>query len=149
MSSRHPPQFVVVFDLDKTLVPSLRVLLGWGKRAAYTRDELHNMVKRYKHQGYGIAVNTARLFLTPMMKKYLRSIGIDVDTLPEGAVQTSAINAKRKVAALERIQVAYGNVPAHRILFFDDKSTIVQRAQDNKFEAVQVQRKQPFPVRFL
>lgn len=149
LSTSVQPYHVVVFDLDQTLVPSLGVLLGTSRRSKYERERLGAVVQRYKQLNYGIGVNTARLFISGLMKKYLRQLGLDVSKLPAGAVQTGAITSNQKVKALKKIQAAYGGVPPQRILFFDNRSSHVQRAKEHQFVAKVVDLNGAFPVHFL
>lgn len=143
------PYHLVVFDLDQTIIPSLGVLLGTSKHATLERDRLKAIIQRYKQRGYGVGINTARLFLTGLTKKYLRAIGIDINMLPSGAVQTGSITSSQKVNALHKIRAAYGGVPPERVIFFDNRSSHVKKAQDSQFVSVHVKRKEAFPVHFL
>lgn len=145
----HHPHHVVVFDLDQTIIPSVGVLLGTSKRSEFERERLGAIVNSYKQHGYGVGINTARLFLSGLTKKYLRALGIDVGTLPSGAVQTGAITSNQKVKALHKIRAAYGDVPPERVIFFDNKYSHVHRARASQFNAMQVKSKEAFPVMYL
>lgn len=134
------PPYVVVFDIDDTLLFSLR-----SPHRESVKEQFRQLVATCHDRGYGVGINTARLWITPRVKRHLRDVLIDVNALPRGAVQRAAINSRLKLKALQKIQAAYGNVPSERVLFFDDKESNVRRALANNFVAVQVDASQPLP----
>lgn len=133
------PYYVVVFDIDKTLYRN-------KSTDVTTKEHLRDMVLKYLKRGYGVGINTGRLWITPDIKRYLHDIYLDIDALPKGAVQTGAISSRLKLKGLKKIQQAYGGVPSSRIVFYDDKLSNIQRAHDNHYVALQVKESKPFPV---
>lgn len=134
------PPYVVVFDIDDTLL--------FSRRSPYresAKEQFKQIVATCHDRGYGVGINTARLWITPRVKRHLRDVLIDVDALPKGAVQRAAINSRLKLKALQKIQAVYGNLPSQRVLFFDDKESNVRRALQHDFVAVQVDASRPFP----
>lgn len=129
---------VYVFDYDGTLRP---LFCGGAKQDA--QNQVRDVIQYAKSQGHAIAINTARPVLPSKHKNYLSWLGIDVHTLPKGAVQTSGYTASKKVRNLERIKDAYeavyGPIPRHNILFFDDKKRNVDAAKEAGYNAMLVQ----------
>jgi hydroxymethylpyrimidine pyrophosphatase-like HAD family hydrolase len=135
----HP--YVAVFDIDNTLMPSL----SRGRTlSSEQKAHLRSIVSAYKQRGYGIGINTARVWIAPYVKKFLKDIYIDVDALPAGAVQRGSINSHRKVKALKKIQDVYGVQP-HQVIYYDDNKKYVQRARENQYVALHVEKEHPFP----
>ena len=122
---------ICVFDIDGTLKPK------HGSKDESV-EEVRRVVQRCRALNMGIGINTARVFMTGGLKKYLRSLHIDVDTLPPGAVQWRAYTSSKKVGALSRIADAYGGVPRSRIFFFDDRKKNVDKATAHGFVGVHV-----------
>ena len=128
---------VYVFDYDGTLRP-----LFCGDNRDEARQRVRDVIQYALDHGHVIGINTARLVLPSKHKKYLRSIGIDVDRLPSGAVQLGGITSSKKVRNLERIKQTYEAVygPIQRIdmMFFDDKESNITAARLAGYNAVLV-----------
>lgn len=129
---------IYVFDYDGTLRP---LFCGDGKQAA--KDQVRDVIQYALGAGHHIGINTARPLLTSKHKSYLSWLGIDVDALPKGAVQTKGYSGSKKVRNLERIQRTYDAlgfpVERHHILFFDDKQSNIDAAKEAGYGAVLVQ----------
>jgi hypothetical protein len=86
----------------------------------------------------GVAINTARVRMSGGLKRYLHTLGIEVDALPPGAVQVRAYTSSKKVKALEKIAAAYGGVHPSRVYFFDNRKKNVTKALAGGYSGVHV-----------
>lgn len=128
---------IYVFDYDGTLRP-----LFCGDASDEARQRVYDVIQYALSHGHVIGINTARVVLSSKHKKYLKSLGIDVDALPSGAVQLHGITSSKKVRNLERIQRTYealhGPIARNNIMFFDDKKSNVDAALGAGYNAVLV-----------
>lgn len=132
MSSRG----VCVFDVDGTLYNyKCEQHDSKDQCDAHTRE----VVEQCKALNMHIAINTARLFLTHRVKRHLASLGIHVDELPHGAVQTRAFTSRKKVKAMDVIAQTY-NVPRKNMILYDNREKNVQRVKQSGYKAVNVAR---------
>ena len=122
---------ICVFDVDGTL----------KSRHCNTEecfDEVRRVVQHCRSLNMGIAINTARIHMSGGLKRYLRTLGIDVDALPPGAVQVRAYTSSKKLKALDKIAAAYGGVPRSRIYFFDDRKKNIAKSLAGGYTGVHV-----------
>lgn len=126
---------VCVFDIDGTL----KSFKSQHVPKQYTYAYVANAVQQCIAHGYGLAINTARFRLSSRLRRYLLQLGIDVNGLPPGAVQTKAYTAKRKARAMDMIAWVY-HLPPDRLVLYDNKESIVRQVLQHGYRAVNVQQ---------
>lgn len=123
---------VCVFDLDGTL---------YNYKCAHSDDvclqHMRGVVQHCVDNGYGIAINTARFRIPSRIKTHLRSLGLDVDLLPPGAVQLRAYTPRRKGRAMDRIAKVY-SVKPHQMVLYDNLQRNVHAAMGKGYHGVNV-----------
>jgi hypothetical protein len=122
---------ICVFDVDGTLKSR-------QCSSPACHDEVREVVSRCRALNMGLAINTARIRMSGGLKRYLHSLGIDVDTLPAGAVQVRAYTSNKKLKALDKIAAAYGNVPKSKVFFFDDRRKNIAKALEAGYRGIHV-----------
>jgi hypothetical protein len=129
---------ICVFDVDGTLKSR--------GCSAQCQEDVREVVQRCRALNMGLAINTARIRMSGGLKRYLFGIGIDVDSLPAGAVQVRAYTPNKKVKALDKIAAAYGNVPKSKVYFFDDRKKNVAKALTGGYRGIHVEGRYVTPA---
>ena len=126
---------VCVFDIDGTVTPNKhmkRVKKKNSKKAVLA------MVNQCELNGYEVAINTARPRIKKSMRKYLSDVGIDLEELPQKAIQTGKTTSNKKVKALNSIKRVYGINDPTNVLFFDDRSHNINAANSAGYIGMQI-----------
>lgn len=123
---------VCVFDLDGTLY---NYKCDEGGDACH--QHMRDAVRHCMDHGYGVAINTARFRVPSRIKNHLRSLGLDVDLLPPGAVQLRAYTPRRKARAMDRIAKVY-QVKPHEMVLYDNLQRNVHAAMGRGYNGVNV-----------
>jgi len=126
---------VCVFDLDGTVVPNMKAKRKGRRRAGETA--VKDMVNQCEAYGYEVAINTARSRVSSNIQKFLGELGIYMDDMPDGAVQTGRHSSRSKARGLHHIQEAY-QVPAENVILFDDLLRNVKRARQNGYAGMHI-----------
>lgn len=131
-----PVNGVCVFDLDGTLYKYKCKQAGHDGGC---HQRVATVIQQCKQMGMGLAINTARFRLSARLKRYLASLGLDVDALPAGAVQLKAFTPKRKARAMHRIAALY-NTPPGQVLLYDNLDRNVTGVINRGYRGVNVSR---------
>lgn len=127
---------VCVFDLDGTLY---KYKCGRHDSADECRAHIANVIAQCKECGLELAINTARFRISSRLKRYLLSLGLNVDSLPRGAVQLRAFTPHKKARAMKRIAAVY-NAHPNTVLLYDNMRKNVHRVVNQGYRGVDVTR---------